>query len=287
MNLFCFGPGFSARALIARLAPAAWNVRVTSRRTGDGDGLATVPFDGSAPLPDGALDGVTHVLSSVPPDDDGDPVVRACAAQLRACSTLQWVGYLSTTGVYGDRQGGVVDESSELRPAGRRGERRVTAERQWLDLFPDAPPAVQVFRLAGIYGPGRGPFRALRDGTARRIVKPGQVFSRIHVDDIATVLAASIARPEAGGIYNVCDDNPAPPQDVVAHAAMLLGVEPPPEIPFAEAELSPMARSFYGESKRVANDRIKRVLGVTLRYPGYVEGLPAVLAAERAMGLSD
>lgn len=286
MKLFCFGPGYSARALIGRL-PAGWSVAATSRRAGDGGGLETVPFDGSGPLPDGALDGVTHVLSSVPPDDAGDPVVRTCATQLRACTGLQWVGYLSTTGVYGDRQGGMVDESSDLRPAGPRGARRVLAERQWLELFPAPPPTVQIFRLAGIYGPGRGPFRALRDGSARRVVKPGQVFSRIHVDDIATILLASIGRPEPGGIYNLCDDNPAPPQDVVAHAAMLLGVAPPPEIPFDQADLSPMARSFYGESKRVANDRIKQVLGVTLRYPSYVEGLPAVLAAERAMGLPD
>ncbi|WP_416897212.1 MAG: SDR family oxidoreductase [Minwuia sp.] len=284
MKLFCFGPGFSARALI-RLLPDA-DVVATGRDADararlEADGIRAVEFDGTAPLPDGALDGVTHVLASIPPGDEGDPVARCCGEQLRACKSLEWVGYLSTTGVYGDRQGGWVDETADLRPAGQRGERRVQAERDWLLLFGGADrPAVTIFRLAGIYGPGRSQFNALREGTSRRLVKPGQVFSRIHVDDIGAVLKASIEQPRPGGVYNVCDDEPAPPQDVVTHAAELLGIEPPPEVAFEDADLSPMARSFYGESKRCRNDLIKRELGVRLAYPDYRAGLKAVLAAE-------
>ena len=190
---------------------------------------------------------------------------------------FDWVGYLSTTGVYGDQDGGWVDESAPLNPSTRRGQWRRDAEARW-SAIPGLP--LHIFRLAGIYGPGRGPFAKVRQGTARRIVKPGQVFSRIHVDDIAQVLAASIARPRPGAIYNVCDDDPAPPQDVIAHAAELLGVPVPPEIPIDEAEMTPMARSFYAESKRVRNDRIKDELGVRLAYPDYRTGLAALLQAE-------
>lgn len=284
MRLFCFGYGFSARALAALLPDA--EIAATARSAeAAGElkslGVEAVPFDGTAPLPIGALDGVTHVLASVPPDDDGDPVVRHCGEQLRAAGAIRWAGYLSTTGVYGDHQGGWVDETTPLTPAGRRGERRVTAERQWLELFADRLEiSVQLFRLAGIYGPGRSQFRAVREGTARRLVKPGQVFSRIHVDDIAQVLKASIERPRDGAAYNLCDDEPAPPQDVVAFAAELLGIDPPPEVAFEDAELSPMARSFYGESKRVSNTLIKEELGVRLRYPNYRDGLRAVAKAE-------
>lgn len=284
MRLFCFGYGFSARALAALLPDAAI---VATARSAEAAGelkslgVEAVLFDGTAPLPVGALDGISHVLASVPPDDEGDPVVRHCGEQLRAAGSIRWVGYLSTTGVYGDHQGGWVDETTPLTPAGRRGERRVTAERQWLELFADRPGvSVQLFRLAGIYGPGRSQFRAVREGTARRLVKPGQVFSRIHVDDIAQVLKASIERPRDGAAYNLCDDEPAPPQDVVAFAAELLGIDPPPEVAFEDADLSPMARSFYGESKRISNTLIKEELGVRLRFPNYRDGLRAVAKAE-------
>ncbi|MGE5145709.1 MAG: SDR family oxidoreductase, partial [Candidatus Eiseniibacteriota bacterium] len=226
-------------------------------------------------------DGVTHVLSSVPPDDTGDAVLDHHARDIASCRTLQWVGYLSTTGVYGDRGGGWVDESDALRPSGARGRHRVAAEDGWRALFREHGLPVHVFRLAGIYGPGRNALAQLRAGTARRIDKPGQVFSRIHVDDIVGVLRASMARPAPGAVYNVADDMPAPPQDVVAFAAELLDMAPPPLIPFAEAELSTMARSFYDDSKRVHNDRIKRELGVTLAYPNYRAGLRALLATER------
>lgn len=284
MRLFCFGYGFSARALAALLPDAAI---VATARSAEAAGelkslgVEAVLFDGTAPLPVGALDGVSHVLASVPPGDEGDPVVRHCGEQLRAAGAIRWVGYLSTTGVYGDHQGGWVDETTPLTPAGRRGERRVTAERQWLELFAGRPEvSVQLFRLAGIYGPGRSQFRAVREGTARRLVKPGQVFSRIHVDDIAQVLKASIERPRDGAAYNLCDDEPAPPQNVVAFAAELLGIDPPPEVAFEDADLSPMARSFYGESKRVSNTLIKEELGVRLRFPNYRDGLRAVAKAE-------
>ena len=189
---------------------------------------------------------------------------------------LAWIGYLGTTAVYGDRQGGWVDEETPIEPTLARADRRARAEAAWLK----SGLPVHIFRLAGIYGPGRNAFVNLKDGTARRIVKPGQVFSRIHVEDIATVLEASIARPRPGAIYNVCDDEPAPPQDVVAHAAELMGVAPPPEQPYETADLSPMARTFYKDNRRVRNERIKRELGVRLAYPTYREGLAALLPIE-------
>lgn len=289
MKLFCFGFGYTARALAPKLVERGFAIAATARtpeiqRQLAEEGIETVPFDGTEPLPARALDGVTHILVSIPPDDLGCPVARHCGAQVYSTLAMQWVGYLSTTGVYGDRRGGVVDETTEPRPVSDRGENRLRAERQWLAHRLTAVPSVQVFRLAGIYGPGRSQFNALRAGTAKRIVKPGQIFSRIHVDDLTDVLLASIARPHPGGIYNVCDDLAAPPQDVVVHAAKLLGMEPPPETPFEDAELSPMARSFYAESKRVANDRIKNELHVRLNYPTYREGLAAVLAAENGDG---
>lgn len=221
------------------------------------------------------------MLISIAPEPDGDPVLAAESAALaKAAPHLEWVGYLSTTGVYGDHKGAWVDESTPLNPATERGHARVDAEAAWAALAARSGLPLHIFRLAGIYGPGRGPFEKVRGGTAQRIIKPGQVFSRIHVDDLATTLAASIARPNPGAIYNVCDDDPAPPEDVIAHAATLLGLPPPPAVPYAEADLPPMARSFYAESKRVRNDRIKAELGVRLAYPSYREGLAAVLKAE-------
>jgi nucleoside-diphosphate-sugar epimerase len=227
--------------------------------------------------PDHALDasalrGTTHLLMSVPPDERGDAIALTFEEEIKALS-LSWAGYLSTTGVYGDRDGDWVDETSPLTPATARGQRRLLAEQQWQAL--DLP--LHIFRLAGIYGPGRNQLVSLREGTAKRIIKPGQVFSRIHVDDIAQVLAASIARPAPGTAYNVCDNEPAPPQEVVTFAAELLGITPPPEIAFEDADLSPMAKSFYSESKRVSNARLRNELGVELKYPTYREGLRALL----------
>ena len=278
-SLLCFGFGYSAHALAQRLAPE-WTVAGTSSEGGP----ETRRFARVHPLPAQAFDGVTHILVSVPPDEAGDPVLALHAADIAALPGLVWLGYLSTTGVYGDRGGGWVDETSELRPTGERGRRRVAAEAGWLDLWRCRGVPVHMFRLAGIYGPSRSPFEALRAGTAKRVDKPGQVFSRIHVDDIAAVLLASMTKPRPGAIYNVCDDDPAAPAEIVAHAAALLGVPSPPLVPFAEVELSAMARSFYDDNKLVSNALIKRELGVRLQYPDYRAGLAAILAAEGRSG---
>lgn len=277
-HLFIFGLGFSARVIARAAQDRGWRVSGTTRSgLGDGlDGITVHAFDRDHPLPLQALDGVTHVLSSVPPDHDGDPVLDMVGAALCQVAPV-WVGYLSTTGVYGDCQGDWVDEDSPLRPDLDRSRRRVLAEQAWQG----SGLPVQVFRLAGIYGPGRSAIDTVRQGRARRIIKPDQVFSRIHVDDIAQVVLASIDRPHPGRAYNLCDDDCAPPQDVITHACALLGVEPPPEVEWeqAQATLSPMALSFYADNKRVRNDRIKRELGVSLRYPSYRQGLAAILSA--------
>jgi nucleoside-diphosphate-sugar epimerase len=278
-GLLCFGLGYSARVLAARLTASGWAVRGTARQPDPSDPELR-HFDREHRLAPADFAGVTHILVSVPSDDCGDPVLAAHAADIAALPGLAWLGYLSTTGVYGDRGGGWVDESSPLLPTGMRGRHRVDAEAGWLDLWRRERVPVHIFRLAAIYGPGRNPFKALRDGTARRVEKPGQVFSRIHVEDLASVLAASIAHPRPGAIYNVCDNAPAAPETVIAHAAHLLGIPPPPLVPFDQVELSPMARSFYDDNKRVANRLIKEELGVLLRYPDYRAGLAAILACD-------
>lgn len=275
-TLLSLGHGYSAQALARLLIPQGWRVIGTTRNPDKARAFAAEgvePLLWPVPSLAPALAQATHVLQSMAPDQGGDPVLTAHAAEL-AAARPGWVGYLSTTGVYGDHQGGWVDEATPLTPATARGQARVTAEQGWQAL--NLP--LHIFRLAGIYGPGRGPFEKVRNGTARRIIKPGQVFSRIHVDDIAQVLAASIARPNPGAIYNLCDDDPAPPEDVLAHAAHLLGLPPPPEEDWQTAEMTPMARSFYAESKRVRNDRIKAELGIRLIHPDYRSGLAALLA---------
>jgi len=292
-RLFVFGLGYSAQVFARRARARGWRIAGTTRAPEKlaqltATGIAAEIFARGRPLADAAasLAGTTHLLLSIPPDAEGDPVLAHHAADIAALVPgLRWAGYLSTTGVYGDRDGDWVDERAGLHPTGPRGAARVAAERGWLDLLRLGVP-MHLFRIAGIYGPGRSAFDALRDGTARRVVKPGQVFSRIHVDDIAAVLEASIARPDPGAAYNVCDDEPAPPQDVIAFAAGLLGMPPPPEIPYAVAAplMSDMARSFYRDSKRVSNHRIRHELGVRLAHPDYRAGLAAILAAERAAG---
>lgn len=284
--LLSFGHGYSARALAQRLIPRGWRVIGTTRSDGKAEALAAEGFEplvwpGTDPAP--ALARATHVLSSVAPGADGDPVLAACGEAIAArAPALAWAGYLSTTGVYGDRGGGWVDEDAPLDPATERGRRRVAAEAAWQRLAGTSGLPLHIFRLAGIYGPGRGPFEKVRAGSARRIVKPDQVFSRIHVEDIARVLEASIDRPRPGAVYNVCDDEAAPPEDVLAHAARLLGLPPPPKVAFEDAEMSPMARSFYAESKRVSNRRMREDLGVAPLYPTYREGLAALLASDAA-----
>lgn len=282
--LLSLGHGYSAQALGRLLLPRGWRVIGTTRdparaRALAGAGVQALVWPGTDLAP--AFAEATHLLSSVAPGPEGDPVLAGLSALIaEAAPRLDWAGYLSTTGVYGDHGGGWVDEETPLAPATRRGEARVAAEAGWQALAARSGLRLHIFRLAGIYGPGRGPFAKLRAGTARRIVKPGQVFSRIHVDDIARVLAASIAQPRPGAIYNVCDDDPAPPEDVIGHAARLLGLPEPPEEAWDEAAMSPMARSFYAESKRVANRLMHEELGVELAYPTYREGLAALLAEE-------
>jgi nucleoside-diphosphate-sugar epimerase len=282
-HLFCFGLGFTGLALARRLIADGWQVTGTCR---DGAralelqrlGITPVLFDRTQPMADLAqrFMSITHLLSSVPPDETGDPVLDLHGDAIATASAhMTWIGYLSTTGVYGDRGGGWVDETSALTPSGTRGRRRLDAERAWLAL----PNPAHLFRLAGIYGPGRSALDTVRSGKARRVLKPGQVFSRIHVEDIVAVLLASMARPAPGTAYNVCDDDAADPAEVIAFACALLGVTPPPLVPFDAAQLSPMARSFYDDNKRVRNDRIKQALGVSLRYRDYREGLRALLAA--------
>ncbi|NNE88771.1 MAG: SDR family oxidoreductase [Silicimonas sp.] len=276
-TLLSIGHGFSARALAPLLLDRGWTVIGTTRRrekakTLQTEGVVPLIWPGN-PLP---LDQATHLLTSVAPGQDGDPVLAETSEALQAAGHIEWAGYLSTTGVYGDHGGGWVDENAALTPETKRGQARVKAEAEWAKL--GLP--LHIFRLAGIYGPGRGPFTKVRNGTARRIIKEGQVFSRTHVEDIAQVLMASIDRPNPGAAYNVCDDNPAPPQDVIAYAAELLGLPIPPEVPFEEADMTAMARSFYSDSKKVSNDRIKNELGVKLLFPTYQAGLKALLEDE-------
>ena len=276
-TLFSFGHGYSAQALARRLIPQGWTIIGSTRSPEKAQEIAAF---GVTPLIwpgtdlGAALATADAVLVSAAPGQSGDPLLAAAQDTIRAAAPqFRWVGYLSTTGVYGDHQGGWVDESTALTPSTARGHARVKAEAAW-QAIPDLP--LHIFRLAGIYGPGRGPFAKVCAGTARRIIKPGQVFSRIHVEDIAQVLEASLHHPNPGAIYNVCDDTPAPPEDVIGYAAELLGLSVPPAEDFDTAEMTPIARSFYADSKKVRNDRIKDELGVQLLYPDYRTGLTAM-----------
>ncbi len=282
MRLFVFGMGYSSHAIADHLRKDTTWIGGTTRSSEKAerlvaDGIDAFLFDGTAPTPeiDRALEGVTHLVISIAPNEEGDPVLLHHADRLASLQSLVWIGYLSTVGVYGNHDGAWVDETAECRPVSKRSVYRDKAERAWLALGEQCGVPTAVFRLSGIYGPGRNAFENFRKGTARRIDKPGQVFNRIHVEDIGQTVAAA-ARQKAAGIFNVTDDEPAPPQDVVAYAAELLGVEPPPLIPFDEADLSPMGRSFYGENKRVSNRKIKDDLGIRLVYPTYRQALKAL-----------
>jgi nucleoside-diphosphate-sugar epimerase len=286
-KLFCFGLGYSALRVAQRLAGEGWTIAGTARTREGADAIATAGyaafmFDGSAPgagIAD-ALADTTHILVSAPPDTDGDPVLQRHRSDIERANALSWIGYLSTVGVYGDSGGAWIDETAKTDATSARGRRRVAAEQEWLALAEARDVRVQIFRLAGIYGPGRSAIERLREGTAHRIVKPGQVFNRIHVDDIATAVCAGIAGRGETAAYNVADDEPAPPQDVIAFAAALLHMPPPPEVPFTDAQLPPMAASFYADNKRVSNARLRQELGVALKFPTYREGLRAILAGE-------
>lgn len=284
-HLFVFGLGYSAMAFASALRETGTRISATCRSAEKqaaliAQGIDAHMFDRDHPLDmagKAALTQASHLLSSVPPDDQGDPVIDRHAPDILKATPFDWIGYLSTTGVYGDCDGDWVDETAPMAPSGTRGQRRVDAEAAWFALAQAGP--VHSFRLAGIYGPGRSALDTVRQGRARRVVKPGQVFSRIHIDDITNILLASAARPNPGAAYNCCDDEAAPPQDVITYACELLGVTPPPEIPFEEADLSPMAKSFYRDNKRVSNKRIKDELGVTLRWPNYRDALVAMLSS--------
>lgn len=285
MRLLVFGLGYSALTFVRSARGAAEAIVGTVRTQAKADALAdaedivTIVFDGHGPSEEvrDAIDEATHILVSIPPGDAGDPVLLDHASDIASSRGLQSIVYLSTVGVYGDHGGAWVDETTEPRPVSTRSVARLATENAWRNLADGAGKPLAVLRLSGIYGPGQNALVNLAEGTARRLVKPGQVFNRIHVEDIAAAISAAFGKA-ADGVFNVTDDEPAPPQDVVVFAAALLGVEPPPETPFATAQLTPMARSFYGENKRVRNERLKSVLGVRLAYPSYREGLSALLA---------
>ena len=278
VHLLIFGLGYSGRAIAKAAVRAGWQVSATTRGTAEPEpGVVLLPFAQAEP----ALYKATHIVSTVAPDETGDPVLACYHRDMEAC-TARWLGYLSTTGVYGDAGGGWVDEDSPPNPGLERTRRRVVAERDWMNLG----KAVAVFRLAGIYGPGRSMLDDLRAGQARHIVRPDHLFGRIHRDDIAACVFAALAQG-ATGIFNGADDEPAAPADVVCEAARLLGVSPPPPTPFARAvqTMSPMARSFWAENRKVSAKKTKARLGISWRYPTYREGLAAILAEERAQNL--
>lgn len=284
-KLVCFGMGYTAHYLAQQLLATGWQV-VGSCRSAEkaqslsAQGITPILFSDEHPVDDVAalMAGATHMLGSVPPGDQGDPVLVRYADQLAAhAGSLQWLGYLSTIGVYGDQQGAWVDESTPVNPGSDGTRHRVQAEQQWLDLGKRINVPAHVFRLPGIYGPGpRNQISALQAGRARRIIKPDQVFNRIHVEDLVAVLMASMARPGGSAVFNIADDEPAAADEIVCYAAELLAIEPPPAEPWEDADMSELGRRFYSECKRVRNDRIKQELGVTLRYPTYREGLKAL-----------
>lgn len=273
MHMLCLGHGYVARALTPDLIARGFTVSGTARRAED---LEKIAESGATPLlwddVEAALASATHLLVSAAPEGANDPVLTRFGDAL-ATAPLEWVGYLSATSVYGDQGGAWVDETAPTAPESRRGKARVATEAAWQA----SGLPVQIFRLAGIYGPGRTGAERILDGTAQRVIKPGLFFSRIHVEDIAQVLLASITRPRPGAVYNVADQEPAPPQDRITYAANLLGAPLPPEIPFEKAEMSAAARAFYADSKKIRADLIREELGVTLRYPTYREGLRALL----------
>jgi nucleoside-diphosphate-sugar epimerase len=289
LHLLIFGLGYTGKTLAQRMLQRGWTVSATARKAEERAGAEALGVQALAPSDEAVLAeaaGEAHaILVTAPPNETGCPGLQALAPAIAAAGAFpDWIGYLSTTGVYGDRGGRWVFETSALNAQSVEGARRVAAERDWLEMGRGMGLTVTVFRLPGIYGPGRSPFDRLREGTARRVVKPGHVFSRIHLDDLAAGLEASIARPRAGGIYNLCDDEPAPAAEVTAYAAGLLGMEPPPEEPFDPAALSPAAQRFWAESKRVSNARAKAELGWRPAYPSYREGLAAILDPERLGG---
>lgn len=279
-HLMVFGLGFTAEAFVERVKSAGWSVASSWRREEirtqlEQQLIAPIAFDaGDLPLE------TTHILTSIAPRSEGDPVLLAFEKAIRTLPNLQWIGYLSSTNVYGDHRGAWVDETSETKPSLERGKRRIKAEQDWTNLGADIGAPVHIFRLAGIYGPGKNAIRSVLDGKARRVIKPGQVFGRIHREDIAQALWLAGTSDVPSNIFNLADDLPSPPQDVIAEAARLLGVDAPPEVPIEKAELSPMGRSFYEENKRVSNQKAKDMLGWSPDWPDYKQALPKLLESE-------
>jgi nucleoside-diphosphate-sugar epimerase len=287
MTTFIFGLGLSSMEFVRlhgpQFGPVSGTVRSREKAARLSNEGAVSPLLFAPESHDGrieqALESARFLLVSVPPGEDGDPVLNRFAQIILRMKRLERIVYLSTVGVYGDHGGAWIDETTPPRPVARRSQLRLAAEASWAEIASERGCALDIFRLSGIYGPGRNALATLAAGTAKRIVKPGQVFNRIHVTDIAHAVGAALSSTRPGAVYNVTDDEPAPPQDVVTFAADLLGMPPPPETAFDEAEMSPMARSFYGENKRVSNERIKRDLNFRFEFPTYREGLHALLAA--------
>lgn len=287
-SLFCFGLGYTTTTLAEDRLKAGWTVAGTRRTAARcsqcaDSGLACFPYDGGAPDPDmlSALVQSSHIVISLPPDPDGDPIARKFGPVIARAKRLRWLGYLSSTGVYGNHDGAWVDETTPPRPSDGRGRRRCLAEAQWRALMDADGVPIHIFRIAGIYGPGRSAFDQIAAGSARRVIKPGHAFSRIHRDDIVAALVASMGRPAPGLVVNLADDEPAESAAVVEEACRLIDAPPPPAIPFAEAEaeMSDMARSFWADNRRIANRRLHALLGKPLIHPSYREGLRAILGA--------
>ena len=289
-HLLILGAGFSGKAIGDVFRQAGFTVSGTTRSAEKADalrarGIEPIVYDGGAPSDALAADmaHATHVVQSIAPGKDGDPLFRAGMPALsRLMPRLEWAGYLSTVGVYGDHKGDWVDENTALNPVSARSVERVEAENHWLDHGRTTNLPVAVLRLAGIYGPGRNALRNVEEGTARRLIKKDQVFNRIRVEDIGGS-ALFLAENRLGGVWNITDDEPGPPQDVVAEAARLMDLPIPPDIPFETAELSPMARSFYGENKRVSNAKLKAA-GFEFRFPNYRQSLAELKASGRWRG---
>ena len=282
-HLFCFGLGFTASRLALRLLKAGWRISGTTRSLENVEkwtsmGIETYLFDGTATISakEDLFSDITHLIASIPPTDLGELPLLFHQKQLVSAEKLRWAAYLSTPAVYGDRGGALVSEADFPQPGSRRGERRLEAENSWLDALKNNSTSIQIMRLAGIYGPGRNVIDQVLGGRARIIEKQDQVFNRIHVDDIGTILMASMDRPKDGAIYNVADQEACPSGDVVRFACSLVGITPPEPILFEDAELSEMAKSFYSECKRLVTDKIKNELGVELQYPTYREGLESI-----------
>ena len=287
-RLFCFGLGYTGERLARAALTQGWRVAGTCRSPEKAAllraaGIEAFTFAGQQPVDADALVGTTHLLCSVPPDREGDPVLRLHRERLAELSPPpHWLGLLSTTGVYGDCQGAWIDETRAPNPLTEANQIRLEAEQAWQGLGAELGQGTWIFRIAGIYGPdGRNVLDRLASGGVRRLVKPGQFFNRIHVDDLVAVLSAALRHPGPGVVLNVCDDLPAPADAVLCHGAGLLGIEPPPAEPWETAELSPFARHFYAENRRLRNDRLKQLLGLRLEYPSYREGLRAIATARR------